>query len=209
MRQPRCLAKRVHLVDSRSWLTSRLPTRSKEIFRQLDETHGRVDVLVNNAGLWSNIPALELSLAEWNRVLAVNLTGTLLCCLAGGRMMVDQGRGSIINISSVSGGLGFKNRVAYTASKHGVLGVTKSLANDWATRGVRVNAIAPGDHETEMTRAWRSDPEILENELLSRIPMGRLGQPEELVGALIFLASDASSYMTGQTLFSDGGWLLE
>jgi NAD(P)-dependent dehydrogenase (short-subunit alcohol dehydrogenase family) len=185
-----------------------IPEQVQAAFDAVKERSGQLDVLVNNAGLWSLVPALELSLEEWNRVLAVNLTGTFLCCTAAGRMMVERGKGSIINISSISGVLGFKSRVAYSATKHGDLGITKSLANDWAPLGVRVNAIGPGAHETAMTEKWRSDPEVMQRELLDKIPMGRLGDPAELVGPLIFLASDASSYMTGQCVFSDGGWLL-
>lgn len=170
---------------------------------------GAVDILVNNAGLWSLRPALELPLDEWDRVLAVNLTGVLHCCRAAGRLMREQERGgSIINIASISGVLGFKERVAYAATKHGVLGITKSLANEWATSGVRVNAIGPGVHRTRMTEEWRRDPAVMK-ELLRNIPMARMGEPEELVGPVVFLASDASSYVTGQTLFVDGGWLLQ
>jgi NAD(P)-dependent dehydrogenase (short-subunit alcohol dehydrogenase family) len=180
----------------------------KGAFDRVKRESGRVDVLVNNAGLWSFVPALELELEEWKRVLDVNLTGTFLCCTAAGRIMVEQGKGSIINISSISGVLGFKNRLAYAATKHGDLGITKSLANEWAAAGVRVNAIGPGAHLTEMTKTWRSDPEVFQREFIDKIPMGRFGDPDELIGPLIFLASDASSYMTGQTVFSDGGWLL-
>lgn len=185
------------------------PEDVEAAFKLVKERSGQLDVLVNNAGLWSLVPALELSLEEWNRVLAVNLTGTFLCCTAAARLMVERGKGSIINISSISGVLGFKSRVAYSSTKHGDLGITKSLANDWATLGVRVNAIGPGAHLTAMTENWRSDPEVMQRELLDKIPMNRLGDPEELVGPLIFLASDASSYMTGQCVFSDGGWLLQ
>jgi 2-deoxy-D-gluconate 3-dehydrogenase len=177
-------------------------------FDTVKERSGQLDVLVNNAGLWSLVPALELSLEEWNRVLAVNLTGTFLCCTGAARMMVERGSGSIINISSISGVLGFKSRVAYSATKHGDLGITKSLANEFAASGVRVNAIGPGAHLTAMTEKWRDDPEVLQRELLDKIPMNRIGDPEELIGPLVFLASDASSYMTGQCVFSDGGWLL-
>lgn len=179
-----------------------------EAFAKVEKRFGRLDVLVNNAGLWSFVPALELSIDEWERVIAVNLTGTFLCCAAAGRIMIPQKRGSIINISSISGVLGFRNRVAYAATKHGDLGITKSLASEWACSNVRVNAIGPGAHLTEMTASWRSDPDVYQREFIGRIPMGRLGDPEELVGPLIFLASDASSYMTGQCVFSDGGWLL-
>lgn len=184
------------------------PEQVTAAFAKVKESSGQLDVLVNNAGLWSFLPALELGLEEWNRVLSVNLTGTFLCCAAAGAMMIEQGRGSIINISSISGVLGFKNRLAYAATKHGDIGITRSLANEWAASGVRVNAIGPGAHLTEMTKEWRADPEVYQREFIDKIPMGRFGDPDELVGPLVFLASDASSYMTGQIVFSDGGWLL-
>jgi len=185
-----------------------VPEQVEAAFAAVKERSGQLDVLVNNAGLWSFAPALELSLEEWHEVLSVNLTGTFMCCTAAGRIMVEQGRGSIINVSSLSSVHGFKNRAAYAASKHGDLGVTRVLANEWATSGVRVNALGPGAHLTEMTKEWRSDPEVYQREFIDKIPMGRFGDSEELIGPLVFLASDASSYMTGQTVFSDGGWLL-
>jgi 2-dehydro-3-deoxy-D-gluconate 5-dehydrogenase len=178
-------------------------------FAEVEERSGRIDVLVNNAGLWSRPPALELSLEEWQRMLDTNLTGTLMCCLAAGRRMVARGRGSIVNISSTSSVLGFKERVAYAASKHGDLGLTRSLANEWAELGVRVNALAPGPHLTDLTKEWRSDPEVFQREFIDKSPMRRFGEPRELIGPLVFLASEASSYVTGQSIFSDGGWLLE
>ncbi|MER5908910.1 SDR family oxidoreductase [Streptomyces sp. NPDC001982] len=179
-----------------------------EAFSHVYGQFGQVDVLVNNAGLWSNVPALDLHMDEWRRVVDVNLTGTLLCSLAAARLMIERATGSIINITSISGELGFKNRVAYTSTKHAVRGLTKSLANEWARHGVRVNAIGPGVHAVGMARGSHNTPEA-DQELLRRIPMGRMGQPEELLGAVVFLASQASSYITGQTIFSDGGWLLE
>jgi NAD(P)-dependent dehydrogenase (short-subunit alcohol dehydrogenase family) len=183
-------------------------TQVDDAFARVEDDLGPLAILVNNAGLWSRVPALELSLEEWNRVLAVNLTGTFLCSQAGARAMLRRGKGSIVNISSISGTLGMKGRTAYTATKHGILGLTKTFAHDLAADGIRVNAIGPGAHETAMTAAWRADPDVLQNEFLRKIPMGRLGHPEELIGALIFLASDASSFMTGQVVFSDGGRLL-
>jgi 2-deoxy-D-gluconate 3-dehydrogenase len=178
-------------------------------FEQIVGAFGQIDILVNNAGVWSFVPTLDLTLDAWSRVVAINLTGTLLCCQAAARHMIPRGRGNIVNISSISGVLGNKERAAYAATKHGVIGLTKALANEWAMTGVRVNAIGPGAHETEMTRVWRDNPSEQHERQIRKIPMGRLGRPEELVGTLVFLAGDASSYMTGQTLFSDGGWLLE
>ncbi len=179
-----------------------------EAFARVERELGPVDILVNNAGLWSRVPAIDLTLEEWNRVLSVNLTGTLLCSQAVARSMMARGTGSIINIASISGVIGMKDRTAYAVSKHGILGMTKTCANEWAAHGVRVNAIGPGAHHTAMTAKWRADPEILEKQFLSKIPMGRLGYPEELIGTLVYLASDASSFVTGQVVFSDGGRLL-
>lgn len=177
-------------------------------FEQVVDTCGSVDVLVNNAGIWSFSDPMDLTLPAWNRTLAVNLTGSFLCAREAAKSMIPRRHGSIINISSVSGVQGFKNRVAYTASKHGVIGITRALANDWAAHNVRVNSIGPGAHLTDMTKEWRAEPEVLEKEFLDKIPMGRMAETSELVGTVIYLASDASSYVTGQTIFSDGGWLL-
>ncbi len=178
-------------------------------FAECKRALGPVDVLVNNAGVWSITPALELTLEEWNRTLAVNLTGVLLCSNAAARQMIESGlRGSIVNIASISSQIALKGRAAYVTSKHGLVGLTKVLANEWAQHGIRVNAIGPGVHTTPMTSEWRSDPAV-QAELLAKIPMRRLADPAELVGPAVFLASEASSYVTGQTIYSDGGWLLE
>ena len=185
------------------------PGSADDCVRRALDRWGRLDILVNNAGVWSLRPALELTLAEWDTVLAVNLTAPFVWSQrAAAAMLAGNDGGSIVNIASISGALGFPGRAAYAASKHGLIGLTRSLANDWAARGVRVNAIGPGGHDTELTRAYRDDPANLKL-VLDRIPMRRIGRPDELVGAAVFLASAASSYLTGQTIFVDGGWLLE
>lgn len=170
-------------------------------------TFGRVDVLVNNAGINPHYRAPEdTSLTEWREIVDVNLTGVFLCCREFGRPMVAQGSGSIINVSSVAGHTGMAKTTAYCAAKGGVELMTRSLAIDWATKGLRVNALAPGYFETDLTAGVREHP-ILRERLLSKTPMGRFGAPRELAGAAVFLASDASSYVTGQSLLVDGGWV--
>ncbi len=169
-------------------------------------TFGRLDALVNSAGISPVYKRAEkTTAAEWDAILAVNLRGAYLCCLAAGRVMLEQGGGSIVNIASIGARVALPRLVAYCASKGGIDQLTKVLAVEWAPRHVRVNAIAPGYVETEMTRGMRENPRLME-QLVAQTPMGRLAKPEEIVGAAVFLLSDAASYVTGQTLFVDGGW---
>ena len=181
-----------------------------EIQRAVDaalETFPRIDILVNNAGISPVLKrADELVLNEWEGILRVNLTGTFLFCQAVGRDMIQQGGGKIINMVSVGAVVGFPRQVGYCVTKGGILQLTKVLALDWARFNVQINAIGPSYLETELTQGMRESKVISEN-LLRRTPMGRFGKPEEVVGAALYLASDASSYVTGQTLFVDGGWL--
>jgi len=167
---------------------------------------GRVDILVNSAGITRRTPTLEVSEAEWNGILETNLTGTLRACQIFGRKMIERKRGRIINIASVSSGRGFFEVAAYAASKAAVVSLTKTLAVEWAPYNVCVNAIAPGVFPTELNRALL-DGTPRGKEFLVRTPMRRFGNLEELAGAAVFLSSDAASFVTGHVLAVDGGFL--
>ncbi len=166
---------------------------------------GRVDILINNAGTSWGAKAEEMTLAQWNKVIETNLTGTFLFSQAVGRHMIAQGSGSILNIASIAGLRGMGDdlpAIGYSSSKGGVIAFTRDLATKWGRYGVRVNAIAPGWFPTDMSRAMleRHGPTVL-----AAIPLGRFGGPKDLIGAALFLASDASSFVTGQILAVDGG----
>ena len=168
--------------------------------------HGRIDVLVNNAGINPIFRGIErISLEDWQSIIDINLTGTFLCCKHLGGVMVEQEAGSIINISSVGGHVGLLRSVPYCASKGGVELLTKALALDWAKRGVRVNTLAPGWVDTDLTHGLL-EHDVHGKRLLDHTPMGRFATGGDMVGAAVFLASDASTYMTGQSMLIDGGW---
>lgn len=174
---------------------------------QIADKHGGVDILVCNAGIAFNTPAEEMTDEEWLKVIDINLNGVFWCCRAFGRHMLERGRGSIINIGSMSGVISNKPQPQshYNASKAAVHMLTKSLAGEWAARGVRVNSVAPTYIETEMTRRGMSNPEWLAT-WLDMTPMHRVGQPPEIASVVLFLASDASSLMTGSIVIVDGGY---
>jgi gluconate 5-dehydrogenase len=166
--------------------------------------HGRLDVLVNNAGISPYYRRAErLAEVEWREVLDVNLTGTFLCCRAAAPLLPSGGR--VINVVSIGASVGLERLAAYCAAKAGVEALTRVLAIEWAERGVLVNAIGPGFLSTEMTAGLRDNPRLRDG-LIAKTPLGRLGEPEEVVGAALYLASAASSYVTGQTIYVDGGW---
>jgi len=167
---------------------------------------GRVDILVNSAGITRRTPTLNVSDSEWDSILETNLSGTLRACQIFGRPMVERKKGRIINIASVASGRGFFEVAAYAASKAGVASLTKTLAVEWAKHGVCVNAIAPGVFRTDLNSALL-DGTARGEEFLVRTPMRRFGKVEELVGAAVFLASDAASFVTGHILVVDGGFL--
>ncbi|HEY7186975.1 MAG TPA: SDR family oxidoreductase [Vicinamibacterales bacterium] len=164
-----------------------------------------IDILVSAAGVTQKVSTLDMTDAEWTRIIDTNLTGTLRACQVFGRHMVKQGSGRVITIASLTSFLGMFEVAAYAASKSGVAGLTRSLAVEWAPRGVTVNAILPGVFKTALNQALLESPRG--QEFLMRTPMRRFGRIEELVGAAVFLASDASSFVTGHLLAVDGGFL--
>ncbi len=173
---------------------------------EAEENAGQIDILVNNAGTIRRYPAAEYPQEAWDEVLRVNLDAVFFLCQYFGRKMIARRAGKIINVASL---LSFSGGIlvpAYAASKHGVAGLTKALANEWARYNVQVNAIAPGYFATDNTRALREDP-VRSQEILARIPAGRWGEPSDLAGAVIFLASSASDYVNGHILVVDGGWM--
>ncbi len=166
--------------------------------------HGRIDVLVNNAGVDPIFKQIErTSLAEWQHIIDINLTGLFLCCKYLGGAMVSGG--SVINVSSLAGHVGLVRSVPYCASKGGAELLTKALAIDWAKRGVRVNTLAPGWVDTDLTHQLLEHAEHGQR-MLSGTPLGRFATPKDMAGGVVFLASDASAFMTGQSLVIDGGW---
>jgi len=167
---------------------------------------GGLDILVNNAGIIRRADALEFSEDDWDAVVDTNLKSVFFLCQAAAKPMVQQGKGKIINIASMLSFQGGIRVPSYTASKSGVAGLTKLLANEWAAKGINVNAIAPGYVATNNTAALQADEER-NRKIMERIPSGRWGQPSDLAGAVVFLASDASNYVQGHILAVDGGWL--
>ncbi len=172
------------------------------------EAFGRLDVLVNAAGIQIRKPALEMTEEDWDRLLGLNLKSVFFACQAAGRVMLAQGKGKIINLASLTSVLAYPNATLYAASKGGVAQLTKALATEWARHGVNVNALAPGFFETELTSALFANPDWIHYATTRRIPVGRTGVPEDLAGAAVFLASDASDYVNGHVLFVDGGWVI-
>ena len=181
----------------------------EDMVKKTVEKFGKVDILVNNAGICQFKPFLELTEEEWDRTLDINLKGYFLCAQAVAKEMAKQKAGVIINISSVAmgqQGIGFPNITHYCASKGGIIGMTEALAVELASYNIRVNAVSPGMIETPMIASIKQDPKTIEG-LLARVPMHRVGKPEEVSNLVLFLASDESSYMTGSTVVVDGGWL--
>ncbi len=168
---------------------------------------GKVDILVNNAGMNHRVPVLEYPEKMWDMVINTNLKGYFLMAQAVVPQMIDRGYGKVINMSSILGTVGLPNQIAYASSKGGVNQMTKVMALEWAKLGVRVNAIGPTYFETELVTQIRNDPERF-NFINERTPMGRWGHLSELEGIVIFLASHASDFITGQTIYVDGGWTI-
>jgi NAD(P)-dependent dehydrogenase (short-subunit alcohol dehydrogenase family) len=199
-------------IEKRGRRTLRVPsdvTDRASLQRLHDEAvaaFGRVDVLVNCAGRTKRTPTLDVTEAEWNEILETNLTGTLRACQIFGRGMLERGRGRVVNVASLSSFVAFHEVAAYGASKAAVVALTKSLAVEWGSRGVNVNAIAPGVFPTPLNRALL-DSTGRGHELIMRTPMKRFGDVAELAGACVFLSSDAASFVNGEVLVVDGGLL--
>jgi 2-deoxy-D-gluconate 3-dehydrogenase len=167
---------------------------------------GSIDILINNAGTTRRAPAVDFSVEDWNDVIALNLTSVFRLCQSAARPMLERGHGKIVNIASLLSFQGGITVPSYAAAKGGVAQITKALANEWAARGIQVNAIAPGYMATELTEALQNDA-TRNRQILERIPAGRWGSPEDVAGAAVFLASPASNYINGHILVVDGGWL--
>jgi 2-deoxy-D-gluconate 3-dehydrogenase len=182
------------------------PGKTVETIAFTIQHYGSIDILVNNAGIIRRSPAIDYTAHDWNEVIDTDLNAVFQWSQAVGKIMIEQGSGKIINVASLLSFQGGLNVVAYAAAKGGVAQLTKALSNEWAKYGVNVNAIAPGYMLTNATAALRANPER-SAQVFSRIPAGRWGEPEDLAGAVIYLASAASDYVNGHILAVDGGWL--
>ncbi len=182
------------------------PMQVQRIVTKVMDRFGSADILVNNAGINIIAPAEDFPVGDWNKVLSINLTGVFLCAQAFGRIMIKQGKGKIINIASVAGMVGTPhNAAAYNSTKAGVINLTRSLAIEWGKYNINVNAIAPGMIETELTKKRLENKEYY-NYWIDRTPLRRVGKPEDLIGAVIYLSSEASNWLTGHTIVIDGGY---
>jgi 2-dehydro-3-deoxy-D-gluconate 5-dehydrogenase len=182
------------------------PQSPDRLFAAALEHYSSIDILINNAGILRRSPAIEYAASDWNEVLQIDLTAVFRLAQLAGKQMLARGRGKIVNIASA---LSFQGGIlvpAYAAAKGGIAQLTKALANEWAPKGVNVNAIAPGYMETDVTSALREDP-VRSRQIMERIPAGRWGAPSDLGGAAVFLSSAASDYVHGALLIVDGGWL--
>ena len=177
-----------------------------DLVREVAKEFGHIDILVNNAGVQKRHKAVDFPKADWDFVLNVNMNAVFFMCQEVGRLMLAQGKGKIINIASLLSFQGGLTVPAYAASKGAVAQFSKALSNEWAGQGVNVNCIAPGYMDTEMNTALMADPKRSQ-QIMARIPAGRWGKPEDMAGAVIYLASNASDYVNGSTIVVDGGWM--
>ena len=182
------------------------PEDVSQMINLTTEKFGKVNILVNNAGIYMQKSLTDVTEQDFDRILDINLKGVFLCSKAAVPEMIKQGKGKIINITSIAGQVGFANSSAYCASKGAIINLTRELALELAQYKINVNAIGPGVIETDMTKDLLKDKAIKET-LLANIPLNRIGKPEDIANAALFLASDNSDYITGITLFVDGGWL--
>jgi NAD(P)-dependent dehydrogenase (short-subunit alcohol dehydrogenase family) len=181
-----------------------------EVFDEIIKQFGRLDILVNNAGVYMPKPALELTEEEWDNTININLKGEFVCAQRAAKEMARNKWGRIINITSIASGgvgVGIYGGVHYSASKGGIIAMTESMAVEWASLGINVNAVAPGAIDTPMSRKGRMTPEDMQSFLNARVPLKRIGKPEEVSAMVVFLASEEASYITGATFYVDGGWL--
>ena len=179
----------------------------QSIASETGDAHGAADLLVNNAGISQIVPAEQTTAAQWRRVLDVNLLGPFLLCREFGRQMLARGRGSIVNVASVAGLRAVAHRSAYNASKHGLIGLTRTLAAEWGGRGVRVNAVCPGWIKTEMDEADQGPDTYTDTDIIDRVPMARFASAGDVASAILFLADhERSAFINGVSLPVDGGW---
>ncbi|WP_295489630.1 SDR family NAD(P)-dependent oxidoreductase [Sphingorhabdus sp. EL138] len=179
-----------------------------ELAEKTAREHAAVDVLVNNAGISMICPAEDTSLDQWQRVMNINLTGPFLLCREIGKQMLARRQGNIVNVASIAGLHGVIDRSAYNASKHGLIGLTRTLAAEWGSRGVRVNAVCPGWIKTEMDEADQGSGAYSDADIINRVPMARFAKPEDVARAIAFLAH-ADSFINGVSLPVDGGWVAD
>lgn len=183
-------------------------SRKSEVVGMVKKTmkkFGRIDILVNNAGILRSAPAEKMGEKDWEKVISVNLKGQFLCAQEVGKVMLKQKAGKVINIASIAGKFGFAGIASYNASKAGSILLTKTLATEWGGRGINVNAICPGVFATKMTEGFLADKNFVKG-IKMKVPLGRHAVPDELVGTVVYLASEASSYVNGHALVVDGGW---
>ena len=182
------------------------PAFIAEFAARVAANRGAADVLVNNAGISCIAPAESTSLEEWQTVMAINLQGPFLLSQAFGRQMLARGSGSIVNVASIAGLGGVIHRAAYNASKHGLIGLTRTLAAEWGGRGVRVNAVCPGWIKTAMDVADQGSGAYSDQDIINRVPMARFASPQDIAAAIAFLCGESSSFINGVSLPVDGGW---
>ena len=200
--------KKIRALKKKSFYIKTDVSKKSEIDDLINQTikkFKKIDILVNNAGVFNPCPTEKLSEEQWDKTININLKGYFLCSQAAGKEMVKRKRGSIINIASVAGLEGYAQAAAYCASKGGIINLTNSLAAEWGKYKIRINSICPGVIETAMTKDMLKNKKLKQG-MLAKIPLTRTGKPIDIANAAVFLASDASSYITGEELIVDGGW---